>query len=319
MRLRGVYLGWRVHRFSQLSKASTVVARWRVHAAALLGAGVVIFGAAAAYAQDDTAFHELETKYIFGNFTVGSSTGIEGEKAFESENLINLGKRGGRYGALQSVIEFEYVPNQFTQIEFGPIVSAYDIRGVPGLDDRKSWGMSGFEAEFRSVLIDRGALPFAVTLAIEPEFHSLDETSGATVINYGLETKLQADAELIKNRLYLGFNLLYEPETTHNNVGSWDDESTIGGSVALAWQIIPNVAIGADLWYLRHYDGLTFRTFTGDAVYLGPTLYWKIDRKTLLSAAWETQIAGHEVGIPGPFDLTDFSQTRARLLFEHEF
>src|ERR1051326_1514492 len=173
MRLRGVYLGWRVHRFSQLSKASTVLARGRVHAAALLGAGVVIFGAAAAYAQDDTAFHELETKYIFGSFTIGSATGIEGEKEFE--------------------------------------------------------------AEFRSVLIDRGALPFAVTLAIEPEFHSLDETSGATVINYGLETKLQADAELIKNRLYLGFNLLYEPETTHNSVGSWDDESTIGGSVALAW------------------------------------------------------------------------------------
>jgi len=308
-----------VHRFSQQSVASAALTRWLVRAAALLGVGGIVFGAAVARAQDDTAFHELETKYIFGSFTIGSATGIEGEKAFESENLINLGKRGGRYGALQSVIEFEYVPNQFTQIEFGPIVSAYDIRGVPGLDDRKSWGMSGFEAEFRSVLIDRGALPFAVTLAIEPEFHSLDETSGATVINYGLETKLQADAELIKNRLYLGFNLLYEPETTHNNVGSWDDESTIGGSVALAWQIIPNVAIGADLWYLRHYDGLTIRTFTGDAVYLGPTLYWKIDRKTLLSAAWETQIAGHEVGIPGPFDLTDFSQTRARLLFEHEF
>jgi len=319
MPLHRVHLGPRMHRFSQQSVASAALTRWLVRAAALLGVGGIVFGAAVARAQDDTAFHELETKYIFGGFTIGSATGIEGEKAFESENLINLGKRSGRYGALQSVIEFEYVPNQFTQIEFGPIVSAYDIRGVPGLDDRKSWGMSGFEAEFRSVLIDRGALPFAVTLAIEPEFHSLDETSGATVINYGLETKLQADAELIKNRLYLGFNLLYEPETTHNNVGSWDDESTIGGSVALAWQIIPNVAIGADLWYLRHYDGLTIRTFTGDAVYLGPTLYWKIDRKTLLSAAWETQIAGHEVGIPGPFDLTDFSQTRARLLFEHEF
>lgn len=287
--------------------------------AALLGCGVIAFGAAAARAEDDTAFHELETKYIFGNFTVGSATGIEGEKAFESENLISLGKRGGRYGALQSVLEFEYTPTQFTQIEFGPIVSAYDIRNVPGLEDRGSWGMGGFEAEFRSVLVDRGALPFAVTLAIEPEFHNLDETSGANVINYGLETKLEADAELIKNRLYLGFNLLYEPETTHNNVGSWDDESTIGGSVALAWQIIPNVAVGADLWYLRHYDGLTFRTFTGDAVYLGPTFYWKINNKMLMSAAWETQVAGREIGIPGPFDLTDFSRTRARLLVEYEF
>lgn len=289
------------------------------HATVLLGAGVVVFGAAVAQAQDDTTFHELETKYIFGNFTVGSSTGIEGEKAFESENRIDLGKRGGRYGALQSVFEFEYTPNQFMQIEFGPIVSAHDIRGAPGLDDRTTAGIGGFEAEFRSVLLDRGALPLAVTLAIEPEFHSIDETSGARVVNYGLETKLQADAELVKNRLYLGFNLLYEPETTHNDVGSWDDESTIGGSVALAWQIIPNVAIGADLWYLRHYDGLTFRTFTGDAVYLGPTFYWRIDRKVLMSAAWETQIAGHEVGMPDPFDLTDFSRTRARLLLEFEF
>ena len=287
--------------------------------AALLGMMGTVLGPAVTRAQDDTTFHELETKYIFGNFTVGSSTGIEGEKAFESENRIDLGKRGGRYGALQSVFEFEYTPNQFMQIEFGPIVSAHDIRGVPGLDDRTTAGIGGFEAQFRSVLLDRGALPLAVTLAIEPEFHSIDETSGARVVNYGLETKLQADAELVKNRLYLGFNLLYEPETTHNDVGSWDDESTIGGSAALAWQIIPNVAIGADLWYLRHYDGLLFRTFTGDAVYLGPTFYWRIDRKVLMSAAWETQIAGHEVGMPGPFDLTDFSRTRARLLLEFEF
>lgn len=312
-------MGLLMHRFSRLSNRSARRARWRCRAAALLGASSIVFGAAAARAQDDTAFHELETKYIFGNFTVGSSTGIEGEKSLESENLISLGKRGGRYTASQSVIEFEYTPNQYMQLEFGPIVSAYDIHGVPGLDDRSSVGIGGFEAEFRSALVDRGALPLAVTLAIEPEFHNIDETSGARVTNYGLETKLEADAELIKNRLYLGFNLLYEPETTRNDLGGWDDESTIGGSVALAWQIIPDVAIGVDLWYLRHYDGLLFRTFTGDAVYLGPTFFWKINRKVLLSAAWETQIAGHEVGIPGPFDLTDFSQTRARLLFEYEF
>jgi hypothetical protein len=308
-----------MHCFSQLSNGPAVLARWLWRTAALLGAGVVVLGAAGARAQDDAAFHELETKYIFGSFTVGSSTGIEGEKSFESENLISLGKRSGRYGALQSVFEFEYTPNQFMQVEFGPIVSAYDIRGVPGLDDRSSAGIGGFEAAFRSVLLDRGALPLAVTLAIEPEFHSLDETSGARVVNYGLETKLQADAELIKNRLYLGLNLLYEPETTRADLGDWDDESTIGGSAALAWHIIPNVAIGADLWYLRHYDGLLFRTFTGDAVYLGPTFFWQISRKVLMSAAWETQVAGREIGMPGPFDLTDFSRTRARLLFEYEF
>jgi hypothetical protein len=70
---------------------------------------------------------------------------------------------------------------------------------------------------------------------------------------------------------------------------------------------------------LRHYDGALFNSFTGDAVYLGPTLYWKIAPKVLMSAAWEAQIAGREAGVTFALDLTDFSRQRARLLLEFEF
>jgi len=38
-----------------------------------------------------------------------------------------------------------------------------------------------------------------------------------------------------------------------------------------------------------------------------------------MSAAWEAQIAGREVGISSRLDLTDFSRERARLLLEFEF
>src|ERR1700758_1382802 len=273
----------------------------------------------AAQAQDAGALHEVETKYIFGNFTVGSSTGIEGEKAFEPETEANFGKGGGgHYGVSQTTLEYEFTPTQYMQIIFGPTVSYYNISGVPGLDNRNMAAINGFEAEFRSVLIDRNPSPIAVTLSLEPEFHSRDETSGAKVVNYGLEAKLEADAELIKNRLFLGFNLLYEPETTRGDFGVWSRESTVGASSALAWQIVPNVVVGADLWYLRHYDGALFNTFTGDAVYLGPTFYWKIAPKVLMSAAWQAQIAGREGG-GGGLDLGDFSRSRARLLLEFEF
>jgi len=277
--------------------------------------------AAGAQAQDQdyAAFHELETKYIFGNFTVGSSTGIEGERAFEPDTTADFGKRGGRYGASQTELEYEYTPSQYVQIEFGPTVSAYSIHGVPGLDDASMAAINGFSGEIRSVLIDRGPSPLAVTMSLEPEFRSRDETSGVKVVNYELEAKLEADAELIKNRLFLGFNLLYEPETTRGDLGIWQSEATLGASAALAFQIVPDVVVGADLWYLRHYDGIAFGTFTGDAVYLGPTLFWKISSKVLMSTAWETQVAGHEVGVMPALDLTDFSRQRARLLFEFEF
>jgi len=246
---------------------------------------IMLGGTISARAQDSDAFHEVETKYIFGNFTIGSSTGLEGEKALESESQADFGKRGGQYAAAQTVLEFEYTPTQFMQIELGPSFSYYNIRNVPGLDDINLGTVNGFEANLRSVIIDRGPSPVAVTLSLEPEFHSRDETSGAKVVNYGLETRLEADTELVKNRLFLGFNLLYEPETTRADLGMWNRESTFGISSALAYQVIPNLVIGADLWYLRHYDGTTFNTFTGDAVYLGPTLYWKISSKILMSAA----------------------------------
>ena len=275
--------------------------------------------ASAAQAQDSGAFHEVETKYIFGSFTVGSSTGIEGEKAFEPETEADFGKAGGHYAVSQTTLEYEFTPTQYMQIVFGPTVSSYNIHNVPGLDDHDMAAINGFEAEFRSVLIDRNPSPIAVTLSVEPEFHSRDETSGAKVVNYGLEAKLEADAELIKNRLFWGFNLLYEPETTRADLGQWQNESTFGLSSALAFQIVPNVVVGADLWYLRHYDGAAFNAFTGDAVYLGPTFYWKIAPKVLMSAAWETQIAGHESGVSATLDLTDFSRQRARLLLEFEF
>ena len=285
-----------------------------------LGATATILPwAGGAKAQDNSAFHEVETKYIFGNFTVGSSTGLQGEMAFEPESEADFGKRFGHYAATGTALEFEYTPTQFMQVEFGPSVSYYNIHNVPGLDDRNLLSVNGFESDFRFLLLERGPSPFAVTLSVEPEFHSLDETSGASVQNYGLETKIEADTELIKNRLFLAFNLLYEPETTYSAIEGWDNESTLGISSALAFQIIPKVIIGADLWYLRHYDGVAFNSFTGDAVYLGPSFYWQIAPKVLVSAAWEAQVAGHEVGVASPLDLTDFSRERARLLLEFEF
>ena len=78
------------------------------------------------------------------------------------------------------------------QIELGPSVSYYNIRNVPGLDDRNVGAVNGFEVDLRSVIIDRGPSPVAVTLSVEPEFHSRDETNGAKVVNYGLAYGMEA-------------------------------------------------------------------------------------------------------------------------------
>jgi hypothetical protein len=294
------------------------------HACACLMAApffiATIFGARA---QDASiTYRDVETKYIFG-FTEGSGIGLEGEKEFSPETVASFGKRDGRYQAGETKLEYEFTPNQYVQFELGPMVGWHSIKDVTDLDDRNQTAFSGFFGEIRYLLLDRGpSSPLAITLSAEPEWHRIDETTGARVKNFGLELKVNADLELIQNRLYLGSNLLYEPEATHDPDGvgdGWAKESTSGISGALSYRILPSVFVGAELWYQRHYDGTWFNTFTGDAVYVGPTIYIQISRKVFMTAAWNTQVSGHEVNVPGALDLTDFSRHRGKLKLAVEF
>lgn len=296
---------------------------WHARAVAIaaLIVGTTDFGARA---QDNPViYRDVETKYVFG-FTEGSGIGLEGEKEFSLDTEARIGKRDGRYWASESKLEFEFTPNQYVQFEFGPFISAHQIRDVTDLDDRKQAAFGGIFGEVRYLLLDRGpSSPLALTLSVEPEWRRIDETSGERVTNFELEAKLNADLELIKNRLYLGANLLYEPEATRDpdHIGAgWEKESKGGVSAALAYRIVPSVFIGAEVWYLRHYDGAWFNTFTGDAVYVGPTLFVQISSKVFIKAAWNTQVHGRDVEDPGAsLNLSEFSRHRAKLKLAVEF
>lgn len=292
------------------------------HAGSFVTAALIVFGSAnAVHAQDDAKFYEIETKYIFG-FTEGSGIGLEGEKEVTTETVARFGKRDGRYSASETKVEFETTPNQYVQLEMGAFVATHNISGVTGLDDRNQAALSGAFGELRYLLLDRGpSSPLAVTLSVEPEWHRINETGGADVVNYGLETKVNADLELLKNRAYLGFNLLYEPEATRTDTGSWDKESKFGISAALAYRVTPRAVLGAEVWYLRHYEGSWFNTFTGDAVLVGPTLYIRLARKIFMTAAWNVQVAGRELTENGTLNLnlTEFTRQRAKLKFAYEF
>jgi hypothetical protein len=275
-------------------------------------------------AQNSPDFYrDVETKYIFG-FTEGSGIGLEGEKEFSLETVARMGKRDGRYWASETKLEYEFTPNQYVQFELGPLVSTHVLKDVTDMDNRNQLAMSGFFGEVRYLLLDRGpSSPLAITLSAEPEWHRIDETSGARVKNFGLELKVNADLELIKNRLYLGGNLLYEPEATHDPDGigaGWEKESTGGISAALSYRVLPSVFVGAEFWYLRHYDGAWFNTFTGDAFFLGPTAYFQLGRKVFMTAAWNVQIHGRDVDDPGStLNLAEFSRQRGKLKFAVEF
>ena len=81
-------------------------------------------------------------------------------------------------------------------------------------------------------------------------------------------------------------------------MGDTQREATSGGSAALSLRIASNVVLGGEVWYLRHYDAANLTAFTGDAVMLGPTLYIQFTPKMFMTAAWNAQVWGREVGNP---------------------
>jgi hypothetical protein len=292
----------------------------RRRATALCAAACLsLWGCGAARADDASSWREIETKYIFG-FTTGSGIGLEGEKEFTVDTIARFGKRNGSYNAAETKYEFEFTPTQFIQIEFGALGSAHNIGGVTGLTDRSQVALAGAFAEFRYLAIERTSNnPLSVTLGVEPTVRRIDETSGDGVRNFEFETTVNADLELMKNRLFAGFNLLYEPEVTQLVVGDTQREATFGGSAALSLRIASNVVVGGEVWYLRHYDAANLTAFTGDAVMLGPSLYIQFTPKLFMTAAWNTQVWGREVGNTLPLNLAEFQRHRAKLKFAWEF
>ena len=278
-----------------------------------------LLGGSAARAEDPSSWREIETKYIFG-FTLGSGIGLEGEKEVTVDSIGRFGKRDGHYAATETKYEYEFTPSQFIQIEFGALGSTHNIGGVTGLDDRSQIALGGAFAELRYLAIERTSNnPLAVTLAVEPTIRRIDETVGERVQNFEFETTIDADLELLRNRLYAGFNLLYEPEVTRTSFGYTQREARAGGSAALSFRITSNVVLGGEIWYLRHYDAANLTAFTGDAVLLGPTLFIKFTPKMFMTAAWNAQVWGREVGNPAAFNLSEFQRNRVKLKIAYEF
>lgn len=297
---------WQTRRLGRLGCAGIAVAS-------------LILGHTPARADDASNWRDIETKYIFG-FTTGSGIGLEGEKEFTIDAVGRFGKRDGNYAASETKYEFEFTPSQFIQIEFGALGSTHHISGVTELDDRHEIALAGGFAEFRYLALERTSEnPLAVTLAVEPTVRRIDETSGERLRNFELEMTINADLELLRNRLYAGFNLLYEPEVSKTLEGETFRESVLGGSAALSLRIMPDVTIGGEVWYLRHYDTAALSNFTGDAVMLGPTLFVRFTRKSFMAAAWNTQVWGRESGSASALNLAEFQRHRARLKFAWEF
>jgi len=255
---------------------------------------------------------KVDTEHIFG-FTEGADVGEVGDKEIEKETSAGFGKRMGLYAASSTLLDFKYVPLPGVLISPGLLLSYHGIAGVPGFDDRQQIGFQGLSFEVKYQLLDRNHAPFGLTLFAQPRWTRIDEANGERVSQFSSEFTLALDKEILPQRLFGAINLIYEPEISRSHeTGEQERGSRLGGSAALAAQILPGVLIGAEARYLRAHEGLIPNSLKGEALFVGPTLYTRLSPNTFMSIAWSGQIAGHAVGEPGRLDLSNFERNRIR-------
>jgi hypothetical protein len=265
---------------------------------------------------------KVDTETLFG-FTAGSDTEEAGTIEIGIDVEGRFGKRDGSYTAFDKMLETGYAPSDDFSASLILLTSYHRISGVTGFDDVDRFAFNGIGGEFRWRLLRRSPSSVGITLQIEPTVRLHEDVSGQPARAYEAENKLIFDTELVKNRIFAAFNVLYEAERSRERGSAeWEEESKLGFAIAGAGRFSPIGFVGAELRYLRAYEGLTLRKFVGDALYAGPTLFLQISRDTAFSAAWNVQVSGREIGNSSKLNLRDFERhqllARLKISFEPE-
>lgn len=261
----------------------------------------------------------IDTEHLFG-FMIGSDVGNTGEREFQSQTTGSFSRAGGRYRALSQEFELEFVPAKDFRIEMGTAFTSHDINGVPDFDDRRQLAWQGVSVDFRYRFLDRDAAPFGLTFAVETHAERVDESTAAVVRNYGTALRLAFDRELVPDVAVAALNLIYQPDWTRSvGVDAAEQESTIGAAFAVMAQVRPNFFLGGEARYLRKYEGIALREFAGEALFVGPTAYFKLSETSRLTLAWSLQAWGRSVRSAATLDLVDFERQQARLVFGVNF
>jgi len=310
---------WRIGAFPRSGKRFCNVFSPAIDLAAMV---TVIFGIATSLVHAEnigTSTVPVDTEHMFG-FVEGSDIGDKGDREVVIDSTLRAGRSAGSFAAMASELEFKYSAFQNFRISGAATLAYYDLTGVPDIEDARRAAIQSLSFDARFRLLDRGQAPFGLTLSISPHWGLVDETSGVRTGHFGTEIQLLADRELKADQLVGAVNLLFANDRAHLLASDGvEHESLLGGGVALAAQILSGVWLGGEARYLRDYSGAALNTFSGQALYAGPTVYARFGSKAFISVAWDVQVWGGAAAALGALDLTNFERHQAKLRFGFEF
>ncbi len=224
-----------------------------------------------------------------------------------------MGKPQGSYDSVEQEFIFENTLTDSLGLELGARMLGQDVRRVPDLPDFQGVSFLGLSVELRAVLLHRTAeRPIQITATVQPEWNAMGD-AGQQANQFAATLRAIVDVVSPDRRVYGAINLVYAPEGGRVVGQPWSRSALVAASAALSYRLTPPLMLGLEADYDRAYAGLGLRSFSGQAVYLGPTFHYQISDKVDLSAAVLAKAA------VGRLDLDDFPRQLAKLRLEIDF
>ncbi len=235
-------------------------------------------------AKTEAADAEIETEHIFG-FAEGASIGSKGESEIENLTIGSFG-RVGSFNAVDNETSFRYGVADHLRLSIGTLTDFYAIHDVPGLADRTQFSFGGLIGEARWNILDRTKAFFGMSLSVNPQWRLFSPDSGEKTANYAVPVTLLLDKDIVPDKFFTAVNLIYTPSFLRVN-GARGHDDALTAIVAGTYAITPNIFAGAEI---RHENLAENGTFGAHALYVGPSLFYRVSERLIIKAAWAAQI-----------------------------
>jgi hypothetical protein len=144
---------------------------------------------------------------------------------------------------------------------------------------------SGLTSEFRWQFSEHDSAPIGLTLSLAPTWRRVNDPTPGQGQAYMLPVSLLADHVFIPNRLYAAVNATITP-TFSAVAGLWQSAQPFELSAALAGALGDRIFLGGEVrWAAQKLNA----PFGDGAVYIGPSLYVKLQENLTVKAAWSAQ------------------------------
>ncbi len=261
--------------------------------------------------KEEGAHQQYDTEHIFG-FTEGADIGEKGELEAESGTVFRFGKPGD-FLAIDHETALRYMLTDDFRASFGGLLTYRYDRNVPGEPDSDRFDFAGLTAQMRWHPVQpTKSSPFGLTLSLTPIWERVEANSAVNADTFAAAAEILVDAEWIPNKLFSALNIEYVPGVTRA-AGSWQHESDLEFRIATAYAISPDVLIGGEV---RHASVGGRSLFEAEALFAGPSIWYKISDTSSIKAAWSFQIPDESTH---NLDLVNFERNQALVLLVKTF